>query len=247
MFEYVYFSNVGSVINNSSVYLARKNLGKSLAKMENEEITKDSIVVPVPDTAKAAADAYAYELGLPSMEGLIRNRYVGRTFIEGSKREDKVLNKYTVVKEILQGKKVFLVDDSIVRGTTIKQIVKVLKEIGGAQEVHIRITCPPIRSPCFYGIDMSTISELMAPRYEKKITAEDITPEMCARIAKDLGADTLVYLTIEGLKNSLGVKPDDLCTACLTGQYPTPGGKSTFLKAEDAFQKGKKEEKRTYE
>ena len=246
MFEYVYFSNVGSVLDNSSVYLARKRLGCELAKMETEKITENSVVVPVPDTAKAAADAYAFELGLPSMEGLIRNRFVGRTFIEGSKREDKVLNKYTVVKEILHGKKVFLVDDSIVRGTTIKQIVRVLKQIGGAAEVHIRITCPPIRAPCFYGIDMSTIKELLASKYEGGISSKDMTAEVCKKIAKDLGADSLVYLSIDGLKKSLGVDPENLCTACLTGEYPTPSGKATFLKAEQMFTKGKAG-KRTYE
>ena len=247
MFEAVYFANVGSVINNKSVYLTRKRLGEALAKLETEKVTKDSIVVPVPDTAKASADAYAFKLGMPSMEGLIRNRYVGRTFIEGSSRADKVLNKFTVVKEILRGKKVFLVDDSIVRGTTIKQIARILREIGGAKEVHIRITCPPIRAPCFYGIDMSTIAELLASRYEKTITNKDMDKKTCARIAKELGCNSLIYQTIKGLNAAHEIPAEDLCNACLNGKYPTPAGKKMFLVALEDFSHPKKAEKRTYD
>jgi len=246
MFEWVYFSNVGSVLDGKSVYITRTNLGKELAKLETEKITKEYIVVPVPDTAKAAGDAYAYELGLPSMEGLIRNRFVGRTFIEGSKREDKVSNKYTVIKEILKGKKVLLVDDSIVRGTTSKQIVGFLKEVGGAKEVHVRVTCPPIKAPCFYGIDMSTVGELLTPKYEKKIDPEKISEEICKKIAKDMGADSLIYQTIPGLVRSIGLPKEDLCLGCLTGKYPTPCGKATYLKALKDFKAGKKG-KRSYE
>ncbi len=246
MFEWVYFANVGSVLNNRSVYVTRTRLGKELAGLETENIKGDHIVVPVPDTAKAAGDAYAYELGIPSMEGLIRNRFVGRTFIEGSKREDKVANKYTVIKEILRGKKVLLVDDSIVRGTTSRQIVRFLKEIGGAKEVHVRVTCPPIKSPCFYGIDMSTVGELLVPRYEKKIEPENISEKVCAKIAKDLGADSLVYQTIPGLVRSIGLPPRDLCLGCLTGKYPTSCGRATYCKALRDFKLGKKI-KRSYE
>jgi len=246
MFEWVYFANVSSVLDGKSVYITRTNLGKELAKLETETMTSDHIVVPVPDTAKAAGDAYAYELGIPSMEGLIRNRFVGRTFIEGSKREDKVGNKYTVIKEILKGKKVLLVDDSIVRGTTSKQIVKFLKEIGGAEEVHVRVTCPPIKAPCFYGIDMSTIGELLLPHYERPIDPEKISEKTCAKIAKDMGADSLIYQTIPGLIKSIGLPKNDLCLACLTGKYPTPCGRTTYCKALKDFKSGKKG-KRSYE
>jgi len=246
MFEWVYFANVSSVLDGKPVYVARTNLGKELAKLETEKITKDHVVVPVPDTAKAAGDAYAYELGLPSMEGLIRNRFVGRTFIEGSKRADKVASKYTFIKEILRGKKVLLVDDSIVRGTTSKQIVRYLKKVGGAKEVHLRVTCPPIKAPCFYGIDMSTVGELLLPRYEKPIDPEKISEKTCAKIARDLGADSLIYQTIPGLIRSIGLPGRDLCMACLTGKYPTPCGRSTYCKALRDFKKGKKR-KRSYE
>jgi len=217
MFEWVYFSNVSSVLDDKSVYLTRTNLGIELAKLETEKIDKDHIVVPVPDTAKAAGDAFAFELGVPSREGIIRNRYVGRTFIEGSSRHDKVSNKYTALRDVMKGKKVFLVDDSIVRGNTTKQLVRYLKEEGGAKEVHLRITCPPIRGPCFYGIDMSTVSELLVPGYEKKPVTTDVSKEVCAKIAEDVGADSLIYQSIEGLIRSIGLPKNKLCTACIAG------------------------------
>jgi amidophosphoribosyltransferase len=245
MFEWVYFSNVSSVIDNRSVYITRTTLGKELAKIETEKTDKNCIVVPVPDTAKAAGDAFAYELGIPSREGIIRNRYVGRTFIEGTSRLDKVSNKYTALKEVLNGKRIFLVDDSMVRGNTTRQLVRYLKEEGGAKEVHLRITCPPIRGPCFYGIDMSTVSELLAPSFEKKQVKVDISKQVCARIAKDVGADSLIYQSIEGLIKSIGLSQNDLCTGCINGDYPTLWGKKLFQKAWENYQKGIKG--RTYE
>ncbi len=247
MFEWVYFSNVASVLDDRSVYLTRTRLGKELAKLETEKITKDHIVVPVPDTAKAAGDAMAYELGIPSMEGLIRNRFVGRTFIESSSRGDKVQNKYTPLRRILKDKKVILVDDSIVRGTTSKEIVEYLKSFGGAKEIHLRVSCPPIKAPCFYGIDMSTVSELLVPRFEKKMDPEKISEKTCKKIAKYLGADSLIYQTIPGLVRSIGLPKKDLCMACLNGDYPTPCGKRLFKEASRKFKRGIKEDRRTYE
>ena len=245
MFEWVYFSNVGSVLDEKSVYLTRTNLGKELAKLETQKIDKDCIVVPVPDTAKAAGDSFAYELGIPSKEGIIRNRYVGRTFIEGSSRDDKVSNKYTALRDVLKGKRVFLVDDSIVRGNTTRQLVRYLKNVGLAKEVHLRITCPPIRGPCFYGIDMSTVSELLVPRYEKKPVSGNISKEVRDKIAKDVGADSLIYQSIEGLVRSIGLPKNNLCTACITGAYPTLWGKKLFEEAWKNHRKGIKG--RTYE
>ena len=245
MFEWVYFSNVSSVLDGKSVYITRTNLGKELAKMETENIGKDHIVIPVPDTAKASGDSMAYELGIPSKEGLIRNRFVGRTFIEGASRNDRVQNKYTALKEILGGKKIILVDDSIVRGTTTKQIIRYLKSEGKAKEVHLRVSCPPIRGPCFYGIDMSTVSELLVPQYEKKPVKEDISEKMCAKIAKDVGADSLRYQSMAGLVKSIGLPKNKLCMACLNGDYPTCKGRELFKKAWENFRKGKKKG-RTY-
>lgn len=244
MFEWVYFANVSSVLDGRSVYIARTNLGKELAKQETEKIDKNYVVVPVPDTAKAAGNSMAYELKIPEAEGLIRNRFVGRTFIEGSLREDRVQSKYTALKEILKDKKIILVDDSIVRGSTTKQIVNYIKKAGGAKEVHARISCPPIRGPCFYGIDMSTVSELLVPKYEGGPKKGEVSQKVINQIAKDLGADSLKYQTIQGLVRSIGKPAKDLCMACLTGEYPTSWGKKLYIKAWENFKKGIKD--RTY-
>jgi amidophosphoribosyltransferase len=246
MFEWVYFANVSSVLNGKSVYLTRTNLGKELAKLETEKITKDHIVVPVPDSAKPSGDSLAYELGVPAREGLIRNRFVGRTFIEGGSRKSKVQNKYTMVKEVLKGKKVILVDDSIVRGATSEQLVKSIKEDGGAKEVHVRVSCPPILGPCFYGIDMSTVTELIAPGFMKEV--EDEMPEGSRKkLAEYLGADSIMYQTIPGLVRSIGLSKNELCMACLNREYPTPTGRELIKVAMDNFRKGKKVNGRTYE
>ena len=165
-FEWIYFANVASTMDGRSVYLSRKALGEELARLETVPIDDDTIVVPVPDTSKAAADSMAFKLGIPSLEGLIRNRYTGRTFIEGSgNRKRKAETKYTPLREVLEGKRVLLVEDSIVRSTTMKVLLKRIREMGHAKEIHVRVACPPIVAPCFYGIDMSTISELFAPNF----------------------------------------------------------------------------------
>ena len=244
MFEWVYFANVSSNINEKSVYVTRKNLGKQLAQSENIKIDNNTIIVPVPDTAKASGDSMAYELRIQPQEGLIRNRFVGRTFIEGSNREDRIQNKYTALREILAGRKIILVDDSVVRGATTKQLIKYLKEVGGAKEVHLRVSCPPIRGPCFYGIDMSTIGELLIPQYEGKPATGEVPQKIIDRVAKDLGADSMKYQTIQGLIDSIGLPAKDLCTACVSGEYPTKGGKRLYKKAWENYRKGVKE--RTY-
>ncbi|MBI4439429.1 amidophosphoribosyltransferase [Candidatus Woesearchaeota archaeon] len=247
MFEYVYFSNVSSVFDDVSVYSARVRLGQELAKLETEKITQEHVVVPVPDTAKAAGDAMAYELGIPSKEGLIRNRFVGRTFIEGVSRQDKISNKYSVLRRVLENKKVILVDDSLVRGSTSKQIVRYIKREGGAKEVHLRLSCPPIIGPCFYGIDMSTIRELLIPRFMKNPSDfKEIDAETCEDIAKDLGADSVIYQTIPGLIRALKKPESDLCLACLNTKYPTPYGNKLYQQALADFKSGKKSG-RTYE
>ncbi|HVW36529.1 MAG TPA: amidophosphoribosyltransferase, partial [Pirellulales bacterium] len=159
-FEWIYFANVASTMDGRSVYLSRKALGEELARLETVPIDEDTIVVPVPDTSKAAADAMAFRLGIPSLEGLIRNRYTGRTFIEGSNsRKRKAESKYTPLREVLEDKRVLLVEDSIVRSTTMKVLLNRIRDAGRAREIHVRVACPPIVAPCFYGIDMSTINE----------------------------------------------------------------------------------------
>lgn len=244
-FEWIYFSNVASTLDDRSVYLARKALGEELARLEDLPLDEDTIVVPVPDTSKAAADSMAYQLGIPSIEGLIRNRYSGRTFIEGGKdRVAKAAIKYTPLPEVLAGKRVILVEDSIVRSTTMRVLLSKIREIGKAREIHVRVACPPIIAPCFYGIDMSTISELFAPSFRKPDQSPD---EMFAEMAAEIGADSLRYLPVESIARAVAKPADHLCRACITGQYPTPCGQQLYELALDNLQKDGDDSVRTYE
>ncbi|MBU0757638.1 MAG: amidophosphoribosyltransferase [Nanoarchaeota archaeon] len=237
MFEWVYFANVSSTIDESSVYVARENLGKAMARSEPLDIDDSYVVIPVPDSSKPFGDSYAYELGLPSREGLVRNRYIGRTFIEGVNRQNKVEDKFTVLKEITKGKKVLLMDDSIVRGNTSKKLVDFIKKKGQAKEVHLRISCPPIVAPCFYGIDMSTIEELIAAKFHKEV-GEDISDDACERFAANQGADSLIFQKINDIPKSLGFPASDLCMACLNGDYPTEAGCELYKKAQENHKNG---------
>jgi amidophosphoribosyltransferase len=225
-FEWIYFANVASTLDGRSVYLSRKALGEELARLETVPIDEDTIVVPVPDTSKAAADAMAYKLGIPSLEGLIRNRYTGRTFIEGSTaRRRKAETKYTPLREVLEGKRVLLVEDSIVRSTTMKVLLDRIRSFGRAREIHVRVACPPIIAPCFYGIDMSTVSELFAPRF---LHDGPLTEAAQAEMAATLGADSLRYLPVESIARAIQLDSDQLCQACITGEYPTPCGQELY-------------------
>lgn len=228
-FEWIYFANVASTLDERSVYLSRAALGKELAWQEHRlgrvPLDDNTIVVPVPDTGKAAADAMAYELGVPSVEGLMRNRYIGRTFIEGQNRGDRVRMKYTPLREVLEGKRVLLIEDTIVRSTTLKSLLHHIRERGRAREIHVRVACPPIIAPCFYGIDMSTVKELFAPRF---MEAGRLTEAEQDRMAAELGADSLFYLPLEAVSRCIGLPEDRLCRACLTGHYPTPTGERLY-------------------
>lgn len=229
-FEWVYFANVASTLDDRSVYLARKALGEELARLELADgsvpLDEDTIVVPVPDTSKGAADAMAFRLKLPSVEGLIRNRYSGRTFIEtDTNRRHKAETKYTPLPEVLRGKRVFLVEDSIVRSTTMKVLVKRIREMGGVRELHVRVACPPIVAPCFYGIDMSRINELFAPHFVKDGKLNDAVHQ---EMADALGADSLRYLPVESVARALKFDTDQLCQACITGDYPTEHGEKLY-------------------
>jgi len=234
-FEWIYFANAGSHFDKAGVYLSRKRLGEELARQETVTIDEDTIVVPVPDTAKAAADSMAYELKVPSLEGLIRNRYIGRTFIEGSNRADKVRMKYTPLPEILDGKRILLVDDSIVRATTLKELLRLLRDRGKVKEIHVRIACPPIIAPCYYGIDMSTISELFAPNV---MQGNVITPEEEQKMADLIGADSLRYLPVEAVAKCVGLPRENMCQACVDTIYPTPAGEKLYQLAVDEFKNG---------
>jgi len=243
-FEWVYFSNVASTLDSRSVYLVRKALGEELARLETVPADDgQTVVVPVPDTSKAAADAMAYALNIPSLEGLIRNRYAGRTFIEGGgDRGSKARMKYTPLPEVLEGKRVLLVEDSIVRATTMRALLERIRRLGRPREIHVRIACPPIISPCFYGIDMSTFGELFAPSF---LQGGQLTGEAQQRMAEELGADSLRYLPVDALVRAIGLPAEELCLACVTGSYPTEWGTRLALQAEEDHRNGVT--RRTYE
>jgi amidophosphoribosyltransferase len=207
MFEFVYFSRPDSIFENKTIYEVRWNLGKELAKTYK---TDADVIVPIPDSSRPAAEAISRETGIPVVEGLIKNRYIGRTFImpKQEQREKNVKLKLNPVKSLIRGKKVLLIDDSLVRGTTIKRIVEIVRK-AGAEKVYVWITCPPIISPCFYGIDIAIHGELIA------------SSKTIEEIRKEIGADELCYQTIEGLKRAIGLG-DNICLSCLTGTYPTP-------------------------
>ncbi|MBI2970849.1 MAG: amidophosphoribosyltransferase [Candidatus Aenigmarchaeota archaeon] len=220
MFEYVYFSHPTSTVDGRNVYDVRIRLGEKLAKQIMRKGIKADMVACVPETSRPAAQKMAEMLGLPFRDILIRNWHVDRTFImkDQKTREVYASRKYLVNDYFLKGRKVLIVDDSIVRGTTSKKIIELLRN-HGAEEVHLAITCPPIISPCYYGIDFATYKELAA--HGKSVEA----------IREMINADSLTYQTIDDLKEAIGLP--DLCTACLTKEYPTPYGAVLNRLAED--------------
>ena len=205
IFEYVYFSRPDSHVFGQSVYETRKNMGKELAKLSPVEA---DMVVPVPDGGVPSAIGYAQESGLPYEMGIMRNHYVGRTFIEPTQemRDLKVKMKLSPMVDLIKGKRLVVIDDSIVRGTTSRRIVRMLKE-AGAKEVHMRISSPPTTDPCFYGVD--------TPDKNKLIASNMSVEEICEYIE----ADSLAYLSEEALLRSVRATSDDYCTACFTGKY----------------------------
>jgi amidophosphoribosyltransferase len=217
IFEHVYFARPDSYVFGESVNEVRTNLGRLLAR---EQPAEADVIVPVPDSGVCAAVGYAEESGIPMRVGLIRNHYVGRTFIEPQQsiRHFGVRIKLNPVRSILEGRRVVLVDDSLVRGTTSRKIVKMVKA-AGAKEVHMRISCPPTISPCFYGVDTPRRSELIGATH----TLEEIQ--------KYIGADSIGYLSLGGLLSAVGTRPKSYCTSCYTGQYPVafPRNEAAYL------------------
>jgi amidophosphoribosyltransferase len=207
MFEYIYFARPDSMLSGRSIYMARYEMGRALAR---EHPVDADVVIAVPDSAIPGGIGYAAESGVPYVEGLIKNRYIGRTFISPDKkmRSQGVRLKFNPIVENLRGQRVVVVDDSIVRGTTTPRIVSLLRD-AGAREVHLRITSPPIVHPCYLGVDMATHDELIA--------ANLTVPQICER----LGADSLGYLNIESLVASTGRERRDFCLGCLNGRYPS--------------------------
>ena len=204
-FEQIYFARPDSVLNGKLVHRIRQKLGRQLAR---ESHVDADVVVPVPDSGTPHAIGYAQKSGIPYSEGLIKSRYIGRTFIQPSNelRKVGVAMKFNPLPENLRGRRVVLVDDSIVRGNTSGPLVQMIRD-AGAREVHVRVACPPIRFPCFMGVDMASQEELIAAKMS--------VDEICAHI----GADSLAYLSIDGLMRALKAE-DGYCNACFTGEYP---------------------------
>jgi len=205
MFEYVYFARPDSVIDGRSVYEVRMAIGKLLA--QKAKINAD-FVSPMPDSGVTFAIGYAISSGLPYIESLIKNRYVGRTFIIPNQEERELMVKIKLnpIRNNIDGKRIVLVDDSIVRGTTSKRVVNILRK-AGAKEVHLCIGCPPLISPCYFGVDFTTNDELVAS--QKNI----------AEISKIIGADSITYASIDDIVKAINIERDDLCISCLTGIY----------------------------
>jgi amidophosphoribosyltransferase len=209
VFEYIYFARPDSRMNGQVLQVARGRMGEILAR---ESPVDADLVIPVPDSGNAAARGYARASGLPQDDGFVKNRYVARTFIQPGQelRKHGLRLKFNPLPEIVGGKRLVVVDDSIVRGNTTRQIVQMLRD-AGAEEVHMRISAPPIKHPCHYGIDMSTREEMIA--HERSV----------AQIAEELGCDSLAYLSLDGVYEAVGATKATHCDACFTGDYPLSG------------------------
>lgn len=207
VFEFVYFARPDAILHGKEVHAARRRMGEQLFMEAPVDV---DVVIGVPDSGVPAAEGFARRSGIPFGHGLVKNRYIGRTFITPSAaaREDAVRRKLNPLRESVENKRLVVIDDSIVRGTTTRQIVAMLRA-AGASEVHLRISSPPFRWPCFYGIDTPRREELLAAM----LGAEEI--------AGHLGADSVAYLSLDGMFAAIGVSGDQLCSACLTGDYPT--------------------------
>ncbi len=209
IFEYIYFARPDSIIDGQSVHAARFEMGRVLAR---ESGLRGDVVISVPDSGTTAATGFAYETGIPFAEGLIKNRYIGRTFIQPTQkqRDTAVKLKLSPVRSVVEGKSVIMVDDSIVRGTTSGKIVRLLRN-AGAREIHVCISSPPITDPCYYGIDTSVRKELIS------------ATKSLEEIRDFIGADSLHFISIEGLRTCVpALNPDHMCYACFNNQDPVP-------------------------
>ena len=221
IFEYIYFARPDSIIDGQSVHAARFEMGRVLAR---ESGLRGDVVISVPDSGTTAATGFAYETGIPFAEGLIKNRYIGRTFIQPTQkqRDTAVKLKLSPVRSVVEGKSVIMVDDSIVRGTTSGKIVRLLRN-AGAREIHVCISSPPITDPCYYGIDTSVRKELIS------------ATKSLEEIRDFIGADSLHFISIEGLRTCVpALNPDHMCYACFNNQYPVPE-EDTALDVGDAI------------
>jgi amidophosphoribosyltransferase len=208
VFEHVYFARPDSTLMGQNVYATRYRMGQRLAQ---EAPVNAELVMPVPESGVPAAQGYAQGSGISYGDGFVKNRYVGRTFIQPTQamRQQGIRTKLNPIRQVIEGKRVVVIEDSIVRGNTTRQIVAMLRD-AGAREVHMRVSSPPIKWPCFYGIDMPDQDDLIGSRL-----AVD-------EIAAHIKADSLAYLSLEGMLESTGIPSEDFCTACFSSRYPIP-------------------------
>jgi len=208
IFEHVYFANPASVVFGQNVHLARESLGRQLAR---ETMVDADCIIPMPDSGRSAALGFAKESGLPFEEGIVPNRFVGRTFIlpDQASRDRAVSLKLNIIDEIVKHKRLIVVDDSVVRGTTTRSKMRALRS-AGAKEIHLRVSCPPIKHPCFYGIDFATAEQLIA--HDRSVE----------QVRDFIEVDTLAYLSLEGMLACMRLESKDCCTACWSGQYKIP-------------------------
>lgn len=224
IFEYIYFARPDSTMNGASIYEVRMALGAELARAWKAKNHSADVVIPIPDTARPSAAALADELRLPFREGFIKNRYTGRTFImpTAAERVNALKLKLNPISSEFRGKRVLVVDDSIVRGTTLNRTIRLIRE-QGPRQIHLAIYSPPVLNPCYYGIDMSTREELMAPRFLNEFGDGPLGPaekeQLERRLAVGLGLDSLTYLPMDGLGAAY---PETFCAACFDGRYPLP-------------------------
>jgi amidophosphoribosyltransferase len=223
IFEHIYFAKQNSTFFGENVHEYRKKVGKQLA---SEHPVDGDVVIPVPDSGTSAAIGYAEQSGIPFDMGLVRSHYVGRTFISPDQklRELEVKLKLAVVNEVVAGKRIVVVDDSIVRGTTTRGKIRALR-LAGAKEIHMRVSCPPIRFPCFYGVDFPTKEELLANNRDLK------------QIKEFLEVDSIGYVSLEGMLACAVLPPDHYCTACWSGRYPIPVDVAVNKFAMERYQK----------
>ena len=207
MFEWIYFARPDSIMDGKEVYCVRKNIGIILAKEAPADV---DVIMPIPDSGRAHALGFSIGSGIPYEEGFMKNRFIDRTFIlpDQAQREKAVSMKMNPIKSTVNGRRILIVDDSIVRGTTLKKLIKMLRN-AGAKEVHVRVGSPPIIAPCYYGVDMKSRDQFIALKYSVE------------EIREILGADSLAYISIEGLIEAIGMPENDLCLACVNNKYPT--------------------------
>jgi amidophosphoribosyltransferase len=231
-FEFIYFSDHRSRIDGRSVANVRYECGRILAEMDADG--PSGYVVPVPESAKIAADGYVNTRGLRRVDVICKNPGIGRTFITPTgEREALASRKYDIDEDLLRGRDIILIDDSLVRGTTLRVLVSQLRN-KGVGKIHLRLASPPILSPCFYGIDFATTRQLLVRKYFNGPLREgDVLPDdVLAAAAADVGVDSIKFLPVSAIPRALGMEADDICMACVTGRYPTPKGQELALQAE---------------